>query len=58
MPLKLFIISKCTVTKLENNICKHNLLEKRLEELKAKITTNNEKADQAHELSYLKTTSK
>ena len=33
------------INKLENDISKHGLLEKRLEEFESKITSNNEKAD-------------
>ena len=68
MQLKLCKISKmhCSqkVTGLKMTSANTTYLKKRLEELKAKITTNNEKVDQALELSvpltilqYLKTTS-
>jgi len=46
------------ITKLENDICKHNSIEKRLEELESKIINNNEKVEHPHETSVPSATSR
>jgi len=46
------------ITKLENDICKHDSFEIRLEELESKITNNNEKVEQPHEISVPGVTSR